>query len=300
MQSQNSQILTQKSVGNKLALISSIFQASVLVFWTYLLGILSRPTLMIYWFGTAFIILFFYLLLTKKLKFELEKKYYLPIIVFGFLSALTTFLLMTSAQMVGAAITSFVMQTTAIFVLSYSIFALKEKFTYLEFSGILLIIIGLFVLNWKSGISITVSSLIVILAALSQATGDFMAKRLLPKIPRLQLNLMRILCIFLFGAIYLLIIGGSLQSISFYPFLILILGVILGPIFVYVFYYSALEKTNLATANILKGINPIFTLILAFLFLGEIINFQQAISFLIVIVGTYLILRDSRMENKRS
>ncbi len=108
--------------------------------------------------------------------------------------------------------------------------------------------------------------------------------------------MIRIICIFIFGIIYLIIVGESLQPISLSTLLILIAGVILGPIFIYVFFYSALEKTNLATASALKSINPIFTFVLAFLFLGEIITFQQLISFAIIIIGTYFILKKQKVE----
>ena len=280
-----------KSKGNLLAVVSSLFQASVLVFWTYLLGLFSRPVLMIYWFGAAAFILLGYLFFTKNLKFKFSKKLFPILLVFGFLSALTTFLLMTSAKMVGASITSFIMQTTVIFALIYSIFGLKEKFTKKEFVGIIFIAIGLFVLNWKANLTIALSSLIVVFAAISQSTNHFLAKKLLPKVPKLQLNLIRIFCIFVFGMIYLFIVGETLQPISINVLLILILGVLLGPIFIYVFYYSALQKTNLATANALKGINPIFTFTLAFLFLGELLTLQQTIAFISLVFGAYLILK---------
>ena len=280
-----------KSKGNLLAVISSLFQASVLVFWTYLLGLFSRPVLMIYWFGAAAFILLGYLFFTKNLKFKFSKKLFPILLVFGFLSALTTFLLMTSAKMVGASITSFIMQTTVIFALMYSIFGLKEKFTKKEFVGIIFIAIGLFVLNWKANLTIALSSLIVVFAALSQSTNHFLAKKLLPKVPKLQLNLIRIFCIFLFGMIYLFIVGETLQPISINVLLILILGVLLGPIFIYVFYYSAIQKTNLATANALKNISPIFTFILASLFLGELLTLQQTIAFISLVFGAYLIFK---------
>lgn len=280
-----------KSKGNLLAVVSSLFQASVLVFWTYLLGLFSRPVLMIYWFGTAFLILLGYLFFTKNLKFKFNKKLSPILIVFGFLDAVTTFLLMTSAKTVGASITSFVMQTTVIFVFMYSIFGLKERFTKKEFVGIIFITIGLFVFNWKAGLTITLSSLIVVFAALLQSTNNFLAKKLLPKVPKLQLNLIRIFCIFLFGLIYLLIINGRLPPISINTLLVLVLGVLLGPIFVYVFYYSALQKTNLATANALKSISPVFTFILASLFLGELLTLQQTTAFISSVFGTYLIFK---------
>ena len=280
-----------KSKGNVLAVVSSLFQASVLVFWAYLLGLFSRPVLMIYWFGAAALILIGYLLFTKNLKFNFSKKLFPILLVFGFLSALTTFLLMTSAKMVGASITSFIMQTTAIFALMYSLFGLKEKFTKNEFLGIVFIAIGLFILNWKADLAITLSSLIVVLAALSQSTNHFLAKKLLPKVPKLQLNLIRISCIFLFGLIYLLVIGEKLQPISIHTLFIIILGVLLGPIFIYVFYYSALQKINLATASSLRSISPVFTFILAFIFLGEILTLQQIIALISLVIGTYLILR---------
>lgn len=280
-----------KSKGNLLAVVSSLFQASVLVFWTYLLGLFSRPVLMIYWFGAATLILLGYLFFTKNLKFKFSKKLFPILLVFGFLSALTTFLLMTSAKMVGASITSFIMQTTVIFALMYSIFGLKEKFTKKEFVGIIFIAIGLFVLNWKVNLTIALSFLIVVFAALSQSTNHFLAKKLLPKVPKLQLNLIRIFCIFLFGMIYFFMVGETLQPISINILLILILGVLLGPIFIYVFYYSALQKTNLATANALKSISPIFTFILAFLFLGELLTLQQTIAFISLVFGAYLIFK---------
>jgi drug/metabolite transporter (DMT)-like permease len=280
-----------RSKGNILAVVSSLFQASVLVFWTYLLGLFSRPVLMIYWFGTAALILTGYLLFTKNLKFNFNKKLFPTLLAFGFLSALTTFLLMTGAKMIGASITSFIMQTTVIFALMYSIFGLKEKFTKKEFIGIIFIALGLFILNWKTNLTIALSSLIVVFAALSQSTNHFLAKKLLPKVPKLQLNLIRVLCIFFFGLIYLFIVGETLRPISFNALSIIILGVLLGPIFIYVFYYSALQKTNLAIASALKSINPIFTFIIAFIFLGELLTLQQTTAFISLAFGAYLIIK---------
>lgn len=281
----------EKLKGNSLALISSLFQASTLVFWTYLLGIFLKPVLIVYWFGLATFILIVYLFLVKELKFEFSKKLLPTLILFGSLSALTAILLMTGAEMVGASITSFIMQTTVVFALMYSIFSLKEKFTKNEFIGIILIIVSLFILNWKSGLTIGITSLVVVIAALSGSTSNFLAKKLLQKIPKLQLNLIRVFSVFLFGIIYLLIIGEKLEPIGFNLFFIILLGVFIGPISIYIFYYSALQKVNFATADALKGISPIFTFILAFIFLGELLTLQQIVAFISLIFGTYLIIR---------
>ena len=257
---------SSNQVGNALAITASLFQASVLVFWKYLLSIFPRSVLMTYWFGLASLILFLYLAKTKKLRFKIHKESILPLFFFGLLSALTSFLLMYSAALVGASITAFIMQTTAIFALLYSIYGLKEKFTVSEFIGILLIVAGLFILNWKAGMIITISSGVVLIAALSQSTNHFLAKKLLGKIQKSQLNFIRVCMVFLFGLVYLLVTREPLQAVSIKNALILILGVVLGPIMIYVFYYSALQKINLATASSLKSVNPVFTFILAFLF----------------------------------
>jgi len=285
---------SEKSKGNGFAILSGVFQASVLVFWTYLLGIFSRPVLMIWWFGVATILLVLYLLITGKLKFDISGRFAFPLILFGFLSALSTFLLMTSARIVGASITAFVMQTTVIFALFYSVVGLKEKFKAKEFVGIAFVVFGLFVLNWKVDLAVSMSSLIVMFAAFVSSTNHFMAKKLLFKIPKLQLNLVRVFCIFLFGLIYLLITQDTFQMITFNVLLIVILGVLLGPIFVYVFYYSALQKINLGTANALKGIGPVFTFALSFLFLGEVLTLQQSIAAVILVFGAYLIIKKDK------
>ncbi len=281
----------EKSRGNVLAITSALFQASVAVFWAYLLVRLARPVLMVYWFGIAFIILTIFLLSIKKFKFDFKNIPLLPIIIFGFLSFLTTFLIMMGVASIGASLTSFIMQTSIIFALFYSVFGLKEKFKKSEMIGILLILIGLLVLSWRAELSFTISSLLIVLAALSHSTNHFFAKKLLKKIPKLQLNLIRISFILIFSIIYLIIAGISLEPISLKVLSILILGVIVGPIFIYVFYYSALQKTNLATANALKSISPIFTFILAFIFLGEILTLQQTISVAIMLLGAYSLIK---------
>ncbi len=284
-------IHSERTKGGMLAVLSSLFQSSVLVFWVYLLGIFSRPVLMIYWFSAATFILIGYLFFTKNLKFKFSKRLFPILLVFGFMNALAVFLLMIGVKIAGASISSFIMQTSVVFTLMYSIFALKEKLTKRELVGIILIAISLFIFNWKAGLTIAISSLIIVFAALSQSTSFFLAKKLITKIPRPQLNLIRVSSILIFGLIYLFVIGGKLQPISFNVLSILILGVLLGPILSYVFYYSALHKIKLATANALISINPVFTFILAFMFLGESLTSQQVIAFTSLLFGAYLIFR---------
>lgn len=281
--------------GEYLVITAAVFQASVLVFWKYLLSKISQPILMIYWFGLAFLFLLLFLIFTGKFNFKFYKNHIPALITFGLLSALTSFFLMKGAITIGASLSSFIMQFSLFFTLLYSMFGLKEKLYKSEWAGVLLVIIGLFILNYESEISIAIGSLFVLIAALCQATSLFIIKKLLKKIPPLNLNLVRVFVSFTFGIVYALVVSEALVLPEIKNIGILILGVILGPIFVYVFYYSGLSKIKMVKAgSLIRGMTPIFTYLIAFIFLEEVLNLQQTISVLSILAGVYLVIKKKK------
>lgn len=282
--------MIEKQKGLLFAFLSSILLSLSYIFFAILLKNESISKILFYWFLTAFI---FSLLFALKERINISneiKSKLSPLIILGLVEGLASILFLIGLKTIGPVLTSFIVQFVFIFVLIYSLILLKERFNLLEILGIVIAIIGVFIINWNQSISIVTGSFLVLLASFFFATSSFIAKKYIKRVSPKTINLFRLFFIASFGLFYSFIQKDNLiLNIDNIP--LIIIGSFLCAFLGFELFYNSLKYLKLGISNTIRALSPIFTLVFAFIIFLEIPNFIQIIGSFLILIGIILLIK---------
>jgi drug/metabolite transporter (DMT)-like permease len=187
---------------------------------------------------------------------------------------------------------------------------LGNRFTVFRFIGILLGFTGVVfvVLNGKSGIHhVSIGDFYIFLSVLSQAVSFIMIKKATETLDaRVMTGWM-----LLFGSVLLFIISlwmeptGLSSMTNWTPSLwvIFLASAVLATALGHMFYNKAIQQIGAAESAIFINLNPLFSLMGAYLFLGESISHSQIMGFILIVIGVILgsgVLDESGVLSRRS
>jgi drug/metabolite transporter (DMT)-like permease len=187
---------------------------------------------------------------------------------------------------------------------------LGNRFTVFRFIGILLGFTGVVfvVLNGKSGIHhVSIGDFYIFLSVLSQAISFIMIKKATETLDaRVMTGWM-----LLFGSVLLFIISlwmepdGLSSMTNWTPSLwvIFLASAVLATALGHMFYNKAIQQIGAAESAIFINLNPLFSLLGAYLFLGESISHSQIMGFIFIVIGVILgsgVLDESGVLSRRS
>jgi drug/metabolite transporter (DMT)-like permease len=187
---------------------------------------------------------------------------------------------------------------------------LGNRFTVFRFIGILLGFTGVVfvVLNGKSGIHhVSIGDFYIFLSVISQAISFIMIKKATETLDaRVMTGWM-----LLFGSVLLFIISlwmepdGLSSMTNWTPSLwvIFLASAVLATALGHMFYNKAIQQIGAAESAIFINLNPLFSLLGAYLFLGESISHSQIMGFILIVIGVILgsgVLDDSGVLSRRS
>jgi drug/metabolite transporter (DMT)-like permease len=187
---------------------------------------------------------------------------------------------------------------------------LGNRFTVFRFIGILLGFTGVVfvVLNGKSGIHhVSIGDFYIFLSVISQAISFIMIKKATETLDaRVMTGWM-----LLFGSVLLFIISlwmepdGLSSMTNWTPSLwvIFLASAVLATALGHMFYNKAIQQIGAAESAIFINLNPLFSLLGAYLFLGESISHSQIMGFIFIVVGVILgsgVLDESGVLSRRS
>jgi drug/metabolite transporter (DMT)-like permease len=187
---------------------------------------------------------------------------------------------------------------------------LGNRFTVFRFIGILLGFTGVVfvVLNGKSGIHhVSIGDFYIFLSVLSQAISFIMIKKATETLDaRVMTGWM-----LLFGSLLLFIISlwmepdGLSNMTNWTPSLwvIFLASAVLATALGHMFYNKAIQQIGAAESAIFINLNPLFSLLGAYLFLGESISHSQIMGFIFIVGGVILgsgVLDESGVISRRS
>jgi drug/metabolite transporter (DMT)-like permease len=187
---------------------------------------------------------------------------------------------------------------------------LGNRFTVFRFIGILLGFTGVVfvVLNGKSGIHhVSIGDFYIFLSVISQAISFIMIKKATETLDaRVMTGWM-----LLFGSALLFIISlwmepdGLSSMTNWTPSLwvIFLASAVLATALGHMFYNKAIQQIGAAESAIFINLNPLFSLLGAYLFLGESISHSQIMGFILIVIGVILgsgVLDESGVLSRRS
>nr|WP_263323336.1 DMT family transporter [Neobacillus sp. Marseille-Q6967] len=261
---------------------------------------------------TAAVSVFFILFFLKKIRIPTKKEWVYIVIaglfnVVGHHYFLSLGLSKTSASNGGLILGLGPLLTTIV-----AFFFLGNKVSIVQMIGILFGITGVsfIVMVGNEGVSgISIGDLYVFLSIFTQAFSFVMIKKVSQSLdPRLMTGYMLLIGSGILFLLSLIQEPQGLSQLSNRPlgvWLIFLASAIVATAIGHMIYNDAIRKVGVTESAIFINLNPLFALVAAVVFLGEVITFSQIIGFLLILTGVLLgsgafedMLRQSKRKRK--
>lgn len=286
---------TPKRKGYFLAGLSAITISNVYICSKAALRETDIITFGFFWFLMAFSYNLIYCIATRKLKlyttFSRNDQILLVFIgLFEMLAAISFFKGVNLLE--NPTIASFLDNCTPIFVTLGSIWILKEKFNRIEVFGMILAIVGAFLVSYSGSFSLRSlfinGSQYAVIASLLAAGGLLVARR--------KINLYDPAILSLNRTVYLVFIFFGLMLINHRPFTIHLhsfayvsFGSFAGPFISAVLQYNALRYIEASRMIIIQSVRSFIVLIVSFLLFGVFPLAHQLTGGIIAVIGIIII-----------
>ena len=260
------------------------------------------PPAVIIWlrFSIAVIILFFYLLLRKKLSLPSNQDLgYLALL--GFLGvSLHQWLQSTGLVTAQASTTSWLVSTSPIFMALLAWGFLKEKITLSSFVGILLASLGVLLVVSHGNIGSifhgdfgSVGNILVLFSAMNWAVFSVLSRRALDKYSAMFVLFYAMLFGVLFSSIHFLSIQGWMYIHQLSPIAWLAVAFLgIGCSFLaYTFWYDGIKSIGATQAGAFLYIEPLVSMVVAAMVLNESITLAALLGGSLILVGVWLVNR---------
>lgn len=286
--------LTSTSKGYLLALLAVVAVSNVYIFSKAALSEVSLPQFGTYWFAFGLVWILIYTSYRKSFPVfkTLRKKSYLILLYLGIIDVLSTYFFFKAIHTISnPAIVSFIGNISPAFVITLSIFILKEKFNKLEIVGVFLALFGAFIISYKGkGMdSLFINGAQYILfGSIIGSVNMVIIKRNIKHIPPIVLTISRTSFLLIFSISALLLSQKSIE-IPTSALKNIFIGSILGPFLTVIAGYLALQYIPLSKKAIIGSTKGLFVLFGSYLYFGDFPNTTAILGGILTIFGVLLI-----------
>jgi len=288
-------IISPKVKGLLLALVSVIAVSNVYIFSKVALKEVSLPQFGTYWFafGLLWILLYAWYKKSFGLFKNLSKRCYLVLIFLGILEVIGTYFFFKAIFTIyNPTIVSFIGNIAPALTITLSFFILKERFNSLEFWGILLAIMGAFIISYKGNSELEnmfiEGAQYVFYSSVLNAINTVIVKKKIKKIHPTVLTINRSLFLFVFSVMALLVMHDSIE-IPFTALKNIFIGSILGPFLTVIAGYLALQYIPVSRKAIIGSTKGLFVLLGSYLYFDVFPETIALIGGAVTIIGVLLI-----------
>lgn len=248
-----------------------------------------------YWFGFGLIWNLIFAAKTCKAEtfLNLRRKQIIILVIIGMLEMIgTTSFFYGIHTIENPAVASFLANMTPVFVTILGISVLKERFNFVELIGMVLTIGGAFIISYKGDGSIGKLFIpgtgYIIFASLVFSFSTIIIKKNVMRLPPALLSLNRVIFLFIFSAIMIVVMQQSFH-INGTALLNISIGSVLGPFLTVFAGYNALKYIEASRQSILGSTKSMFVLLGAYLYFKSIPLNYQIIGGIVSIIGVMLV-----------
>ncbi len=232
----------------------------------------------------------------RNLKDQFWKKTAVALSIAVFEGAATGLFYMAINAMKNPAVVSFIGNVGPVFVTLLGLTLLRERFRKTQLIGIILTLLGLFVINYREGGFAGFTdpgALFVIGASFLFAVATISGRKYRHYLNPAYMSLIRsLLLAVVMGILFVKQGEGGLFDISAATWRDFVLGSLLETMIVIVFAYQALKMIEATKTSLIIGSKGVWALIFAWIFLGVFPNGFQLAGGLITLLGVALITWD--------
>lgn len=289
-----------QTTGHLYALGAAFALSGSFVFSKSALDQLSMAQFGMVWFSLGILWNGFWFFTRKKyrrLKVDFGKKFGVALVVAVLEGVATGLFYMAIKAMENPAVVSFIGNIGPVFVTIMGIALLRERFRTLQMLGILITIIGIFVINYRDGGFAgfrDAGSIYVIAASLLFAGATIFGRWKQQWLEPGWMSLIRTTLLALAMGIWVTA-SGQMPRLTPALWRDLALGSMLETLIVIVFAYHSLKMIEATKTSLIISSKGVWTLILAWIFLGVFPTWMQLSGGILTLLGVWLITWNRRL-----
>ncbi len=258
------------------------------VFARLLLPYLPPTTSALYVLGIATLEVTLFAGIWDYIRFDVFRRYAWFFLSVGFLVAASTALNYTAVAFIDPGTAALLGKTSVLFGLGFGLVWLRERLTVFQSLGVLVSIIGVFIITFQPGDYLRLGSLMVLASTFMYALHAALVKRHGANMSLAEFFLFRLVCttgfLFLFAAS-----RGDLVRPGWQAGLILLMVGTVDVVISRALYYLALRRLKLSIHAIVLTLSPVVTIAWTLFLFGLSPNIQGLIGGLAVIAGVLIV-----------
>ncbi len=184
---------------------------------------------------------------------------------------------------------AFIVQFTAVFTILLGFVFLKERFTKQEGAGILLAIVGVFVMAYSGFNAEIVGIAIFLTVSFLFAVTNLISKIFVTKMHPLALAGSNSFFGFFFISLFMFLFIRIEPQVSSLALIYTFIGALLGGVIGFILFYKALQVFEVSKSVVIRTADPFFTALFSFIFLSLTPTVNQLVGGVFIVIGVILI-----------
>jgi drug/metabolite transporter (DMT)-like permease len=227
-------------------------------------------------------------LMRGRLHFDVLRKHLWVFLVMGFLVATSTNINYEAVAFIDPGTASLLAETYILFGLGFGLFWLRDRLNRSQIGGVLVAMVGVFIISFQPGDYLRIGSLLVLGSAFLYAVHAAIAKRYGGGIEFLDFFFFRLLC----TTGFLLLFALGRRAIVWPSATTWLLLALVGTVDVVVsrtLYYVALRRLKISVHSIVLTLSPVAAILWALLLFGTFPTPQQFLGGSAVMLGVLIV-----------
>ena len=180
---------------------------------------------------------------------------------------------------------AFLIQFTAVFTIVFGVAFFKERFTRLEGAGILVAVVGVFILAYGNLSLEVVSTLVLLGAALLFASANSLSKAYVEKVNPVALAGGNAVFVFLFVFAFAVLTGKLETAFPSVTLVYAFLGAVTGVVLSFVLFFKALKVYAVSKTATIRTMEPFLTAVFSFVILALPTTANQLAGGVLIVIG---------------
>ena len=271
-------------------LSSLLMSASVVINFVALQSV-DVATLTFYFFGFGLFGSVILLAITRKfaLAKQLFRKHWKPLAVLGLIGGTVSIFWFFALKLVGSSTMGFLMRFSTVFTVALAVVFLKERINRGEIFAGMIVLLGVFLMMFKGSQHIVEGVILALILSLVISLEQLFMKNYVKKIEPLVFNALRLVFTFLVITIYV-VARANFEVPPPHVVLLIFLGAILSAVIGFIFYFKALEISELSKVSIIRSLDPFVIFIYSLIFLGSVPTGLQLAGSVLIGIGAFLLV----------